>query len=94
MFIALYNGSGLGHTKINYDGDIFFSTSVKIANKSCYKSGCATGETVSGKSWIKGTITFDNVPRFDTAEILQISFYFNGGNLYPQDLILRDIPIE
>ncbi len=94
--IGIYNGDGSStkQTKINNEGDIYFSTSVKIANNSCSGKGCREIETISGKSWVKGVVDFENIPKLDVLEILQIKFYYKSEGSKYVDLVLRDIPVE
>jgi len=83
-------GYGPPQTKINYEGDIYFSTKVTIANK--FKSGFGyIGENVSGKAWIKGSVEYDNMPVLTSLSLLQIGYEYNNQK---QKLILRDVPIE
>lgn len=97
MSIGLYCGNGNGgtyQTKINNDGDIHFSSSIRIANKSCASSGCYQQEIISSQSWIKGNVDFENFPSIYAIEVLQIYFYYYNAGYKYQNLTLRDIPIE
>ena len=92
--IGLYSGdNGKRQTKINNEGDIYFSSAIKIANNLGKDRGYKA-EIISSKAWVKGTVEFANIPSLSSLAILQISFYYKDNGWKYQDLILRDIPVE
>lgn len=92
--IGLYSGNNKNNqTKINIDGDIYPSASIKIANKSC-SLNCYKDENISSRSWVKGIVTFENMPLAKKLSLVQISFYYKDNGWKYQKLILRDVQID
>jgi hypothetical protein len=93
--IGIYVGkNGRNSTKINNNGDIYYSSLAKVANDASNKRLLIAQELISGKSWVNCSVTFSNVPKLDNIELLQIGimYYNNGPNYYP--LELRGIPVS
>lgn len=94
--IGIYVGdSGSNSTKINNDGDIYYSTQSKIAgNVADY--GDNASELVSSKAWVNASVNFKNIPDLEKLDVLQIGYFYfdsrSGWQYYPE--IYRDLPVS
>ena len=84
-------------SRINYEGDYYYSTMTKIGGQDCYcdtQNSCYVYEEVSSKSWVNGKIVFggSDLPKLKNIPLLSIAFYHSSrGKLFAQ---LRDVEIR
>ena len=90
--LGLISGNYYGdrQTKINLNGDVYFSKFAKLANKTCTDNS-RIYEIISGKAWVNGMIQFENIPRQSMIPILNIHLFRDKEHF---DFTVRDIPIN
>lgn len=98
MEIRVHSGrlSTVRQTLINHDAEIYYSSGIGFINEQCADKPCTLWEYITEKSWVKGTVKFENIPTVDKIDMLQICFsylHWPDGDV-AQNLILRNVPIE
>jgi len=91
--IGLFVGNGNiygGTTMINYEGDLFYSKSAEMGGQACYATEpnktCLQYADLATKSWVKGKVGFEGLPKINTISVMNIAFYSPWGGTITSDI--------